>query len=246
MITLRRLTAVLFVFSALATAVPAAAQDSSSRPRFNVPASFAPQDQTRDEQGLGIFIQGGWVRVTQWGGDLFPSADNIKGGIPGYLFGIGFGGNKSGHFGIGADINYYVVNTDATFFGEIFDPDPLTGHLKLHYLQVPVYGRITFFGTSTKNAPSLYALIGGFVDILLKASLQENINVKDSFNGFDVGILAGGGFEAYRIGIEARFHWALRTLQSTGINHNGQNTFLNGLEDSKKLTFVLLFKLRLN
>jgi hypothetical protein len=244
MTTLRRLTALLFVFTALATAVPAAAQDSATRPRFNVPASFAPQDSP-DEQGLGFFIQGGWVRVTTYGANGLPAAGAIQSGIPGFMFGIGFGSNKSGHFGIGADINYYIVSdSNATFFDLFGNPGP-SGSLKLHYLQVPVIGYIRFFGTGTKEAPSLYAMVGGYVDILLKGALS-GINIKEAFNGFDVGPLAGIGFEVARIGIEARFHWAMRTLQSTGINHNGQNTFLNGLEDSKKLTFVLLLKVRLN
>jgi hypothetical protein len=262
----RRVTLALLTIAALVAATPVFAQDTttpSAAPLLSLkakninfgPASFVSKasastpTRTRgqEEQGLGVFLQGGWVRVTTYGaGGSVPSFATITGGIPGFVIGIGFGGNKSGHFGIGADINYIVVGVNNAQFFSLDGLEAFTDDLKLHYLQVPIYGRITFFGTSTKNAPSLYALLGGYIDILLKASLGTQPNVRESFNGFDLGLLAGAGFEVVRIGIEARLHWALRQLQSTGVNHNGTTTFLNGLEDSKKLTFILLFKIRLN
>ena len=107
-------------------------------------------------------------------------------------------------------------------------------------LNIPVYARFNFFGHQTKNAPTLYAMVGGFIDILINAEI-DSTDVKDYFNGFDIGPVAGIGFEVSRIGIEGRGQWAMKTLQSSG-----GGTFLNGLQESKVFTFVLLFKVRLN
>jgi len=230
----------------LALATPALAQTTFSAPvqAKRLWPSFAPeltktapQTMTRNEQGLGIFVQGGWVRQSQYGANGLP--ENIDAGLQGWLVGIAFGGNKSGGFGMGVDINYMVIGDHDT---GIFQDG---GDLNLHYLDIPVYGRINFFGHKTKNAATLYVIIGGFVDILLQGKL-DSLNVKDEFNGFDAGIVGGIGFEVARIGIEWRANWALTTLASTGEGHSGEITFNNGLEDSRKFTMMLLFRFRLH
>ena len=248
--TFRGLMIAIVTIAALAASTPAFAQTDTpantaplAMPAFaslkvaTPSATFLPQVQRDNEQGLGVFLQGGWLNATTYGESGAPTG-GFDTSANGWILGIGFGGNKSGKFGIGADINYLRkgANNVILFSNDFFG----IGELSRDYIQVPIYGRITFFGHSTKNAPSLYALIGGYVDILLKAQLN-GINVKEQFNGFDMGILAGLGFEVARIGFEYRAYWALRTLVSTG---NG--TFLNGLEDSKAFTHVFLVRLRLN
>ena len=47
-------------------------------------------------------------------------------------------------------------------------------------------------------------------------------------------------------GVEFRGNWALTKLVDTGAGENGGPTFRNGLEDTKKLTLMLLFRVRLN
>jgi len=235
----------------LAAATPSFAQtDSTPAPaapaklnlKLTMPRGFtpelAPAQAQRNEEGLGIFVQGGFTVGSTYGENGLPGYDSLS--PTGVIFGMGFGGNKSGVFGIGADINYLIKSTDNVelldFDNDIFEEGTLTTHV----LQIPVYGRFNFMGHSTKSAPTLYVLFGGFVDILLQSKI-DGVNVKDSFNGFDIGPLVGVGFEVARIGIEYRGHWAMKTLQSTG-----GGTFLNGLEESKVFTHVLLFKVRLN
>jgi hypothetical protein len=211
---------------ALVVAAPAFAQTT--------PATQTPPVQ--NEQGLGVFVQGGFVSGSTYSSTGLPNMEKVT--QKGVIFGIGFGGNKSGWFGIGADINYLIKSADdvTLLTGGVFN----AGTLKTHVLQVPVYGRVNFGGHQTKGAPTFYVLFGGYVDILLKGDI-DGVDIKEQFNGFDVGPLGGVGFEVARIGIEGRGMWALKTLQSTG---NG--TFLNGMEESKVFTFVLLFKVRLN
>ena len=233
----RRMMIALVALAALAAATPAFAQNALPPP--NVPLTFGTPTAPvpgQNEQGLGIFIQGGFVRGNTYSSTC-PAGCNTTLNPTGFIVGIGFGGNKSGAFGIGADINYIVKSADnVTLVGTTF----ATGTLKTQIINIPVYGRVNFMGHSTKSAPTLYVIFGGYVDILLKGDI-DGIDIKDQFNGFDVGPIGGIGFEVARVGIEGRGMWALKTLQSTG---NG--TFLNGMTESKVFTFVLLFKVRLN
>jgi hypothetical protein len=221
----------------LAAATPALAQNTNVTPANRLWPSFAPElttkaQSTPNQQGLGIFVQGGWIQFTTYGNNGVP--DNISTKLNGFIVGVSFGGNKSGVAGVGVDINYMAAKDNDT---GLFDEG---GDLSLSYIDIPVYARFNFFGHHTKNAATLYAIGGGFVDILLKGEIGST-DVKDQFNGFDAGIVGGVGFEVARIGVEFRGNWALTTLASTG-----NNTFLNGFEDSKKLTLMLLFRVRLN
>jgi hypothetical protein len=222
---------------ALTAATPAFAQNSiGTLPpvSFSTPAS-APKMQEK-EQGLGIFLQGGFVRGTTYSSTCPVSCDD-KLNPTGFIVGVGFGGNKSGAFGIGVDINYERKSTDnVTLIGTNF----AQGTLITQVVSIPVYGRVNFMGHATKSAPTLYVIFGGFVDILMSGDIDD-IDIKDDFNGFDIGPMGGIGFEVARVGIEGRGMWAMKTLQSTG---NG--TFLNGMTESKVFTFVLLFKVRLH
>ena len=222
--TFRRLMVSTLAVAALAVATPSFAQTTP------------PPAQAQNEQGLGVFVQGGFVWGSTYSSTGLPNMSDIS--QKGVIMGVAFGGNKSGAFGIGADINYLIKSASGVTFSS---PDLFAnGTLKTHVLQVPVYGRVNFMGHSTKNAPTLYVIFGGYVDILLKGAI-DGVDIKEQFNGFDVGPMGGVGFEVSRIGIEGRGYWALKTLQSTG---NG--TFLNGMEESKVFTFVLLFRVRLH
>ena len=57
----------------------------------------------------------------------------------------------------------------------------------------------------------------------------------DEFNGADIGILAGAGFEIFRIGVEVRHNWGLRT-----ISHEGD------VGDIKTRAWEFLVKFRFN
>lgn len=220
----RHVLVVAMALVAALVAVPALAQTT------------APQAPPAKEQGLGIFLQGGYVRGSTYNSSGLPNMTSFN--PQGFLVGLGFGGNKSGGFGIGADLNYVMKTaSDVTLIG-FFNNTPET--LKSYYLNVPVYGRINMGGHNTKEAATFYLMFGGYVDILLKSSLN-GLDVKSQFNGLDVGPLAGAGFEVARIGVEARGLWALRTLQSTG-----DGTFLNGMERSHQFTLMVLVKVRLN
>jgi hypothetical protein len=234
--TLRGLIVATVAIAGIALATPALAQTNVT-PGNHLWPSLAPElttntQPTPKQQGLGIFVQGGWVQLNTYGDNGLPADLSTK--LNGFIVGVSFGGNKSGVVGVGVDINYMAAGDNDT---GLFVSG---GDLSLHYIDVPVYLRFNFFGHHTKNAPTLYAIGGGFVDILLKGEIGST-DVKDQFNGFDAGVVGGVGFEVARIGVEVRGNWALTTLADTG-----NNTFRNGLEDSKKLTLMVLFRVRLN
>ena len=191
-------------------------------------------------QGLGFFVAGGYVNSQIWGGgEVFP-ATAFDTSANGYFFGVMFGGNKSGWFGIGANVFYIVKNAKNIWLVNDDDEFSEVGKLEQQYLQVGVYGRVNFMGRDTKKSPTLYIIFGGFLDILLKGKLND-FDVKDYFNGFQVGPNFGIGFEAARLGVELRFDWSMLALNSTG-----EGTFLNGLEGTKDFKTLLIFFFRIN
>ena len=114
----------------------------------------------------------------------------IKGGI----IGIGFGGNKSGTFGVGVDLNYVFTSASDVTVLNIGKAIAENGTLKSQSLDIPVYGRFNIGGHNTKNAPTFYIPVGWFFDILLKSDVG-GVDVMDAFNGFSTGPLVGAGFE---------------------------------------------------
>jgi opacity protein-like surface antigen len=217
--TFRRVLIATLAIVAMLAAAPAFAQTTQPAP--------AP---VQKQQGLGIFLQGGYTRSSAYG----PDADFFKDFHPqGVILGIGFGGNKSGAFGVGVDLNYVFTNET--------DPEDSSVSVKTQYLNIPVYGRFNIGGHSTKNAPTFYIPVGWYFDVLLSSKGDNGTDtvdlLKDVFEGFQTGPLVGAGFEVARIGVEARFQWSIKQLlKSTDFE----------LVDAKQFTFIVLFKVRLN
>src|SRR4029453_13893575 len=119
---------------------------------------------------LGVFGQGGftWTKLYGSGSDVIPS--DLSNSATGVIFGIAFGGNKGGWFGVGFDVNYMIPNVDTAALTGLPGGD-LNGPLKTQYIDVPIYGRVNFIGHATKNAPTLYVIFGGFVDMMVKGTI---------------------------------------------------------------------------
>jgi preprotein translocase subunit SecG len=174
--------------------------------------------------GVGFGVEFGLTRATIHAED---AGDFIK-GRTGVMGGIWFGGNRNGRVGFMGEIAYVIKGAK----NEVTDRD-----LKLHYLEIPALFRVNI-GQRGRNGVTVYPLFGPVVDIQLKGSL-DGLDVKDQFNGFDLGAIGGVGVEAARVGLEARGNWGLRSLQKKG---NG----FGGLEEGKNFTLEVLVKLRIN
>ncbi len=188
-------------------------------------AQQRPQSGNSDPGGgVGFGVEFGLTRATLRAED----ADEFIKGRNGLMGGIWFGGNRNGVVGFMGEITYVVKGAK----DELTDDD-----LKLHYLEIPAVFRVNI-GQRGRNGVIVYPLFGPVVDIRLKSAIN-GFDVTDEFNGFDLGVIGGVGFEAARIGVEVRGNWGLRTLEKEGDG-------FAGLTDSKNFTVQVLAKLRIN
>ena len=191
---------------------------SGGRPRIRPdhpgnPASATAAQPVQKQQGLGIFVQGGYIQSSTYGANGLPNMGTF--GPKGGIIGIGFGGNKSGAFGVGVDLNYVFTSAKDVTVLNIGEAIAENGTLKSQDLDIPVYGRFNIGGHNTKNAPTFYIPAGWFFDILIKSDV-DGIDVMNAFNGFSTGPLVGAGFEVARIGVEWRGMGRSRNCRDRG------------------------------
>jgi hypothetical protein len=159
-------------------------------------------------------------------GPLFPSISKEVASFEnrtGWLGGIWFGGNRNGTVGIQADVLYGKKNL----------PSPLIagGDVDVHFLEIPIMARVNV-GRSDNAAG--YVLVGPAFDINLKSELN-GLDVKSQYEGLDLGIIGGAGFEITRFILEVRYNWGLRNV------NDGDLTNTTSI---KTRTFVVLFGVR--
>jgi hypothetical protein len=191
------------------------------------PASAQQNVQTANSDpggGVGFGVEFGMTRATIHAEN---AGDFVK-GRNGLMGGIWFGGNRNGIAGFMGEITYVVKGAK----DELVNED-----LTLHYIEIPALVRVNI-GQRSRNGVIVYPMFGPVVDILLKGDV-DGFDIKDQFNGFDLGVIGGVGFEAARMGVEVRGNWGLRTLEKEGDG-------FNGLTNSKNFTVQVLAKLRIN
>jgi hypothetical protein len=118
----------------------------------------------------------------------------------GWQGGLFVGGNLPGVLGAQVEFNYLEKKTRGLLGQEI----------KLDYLQIPLLLKLH---TPAKTASSFqaYGIVGPSVDIKVGDSIG-GIDVKDSFNGLDLGLMFGGGIEAGHLIFEGRYSRGLRKV----------------------------------
>ncbi len=172
---------------------------------------------TRHE-GVGIGVKGGFLF------NNFKQAQASIDNKAGWLAGIFFGGNRPGVVGVQGEILYAKKSYAIT--GQTTD---------LYFLEIPILMRINA-GSSSLNGLSFYGIVGPAFDINLKSKLN-GVDVKDSYESLDIGLIFGGGVEITRFLIEARYNNGLKNvLKSTG----GSTT------DLKTRSFALMAGFRFN
>jgi hypothetical protein len=189
--------------------------------------AFAQSQQPNS--GLGIGVLGGvtftTVRTETNEFDISTSGDY------GYTFGIWFGGNRDGRVGLMGELNY--MTKKVKFADEVEEISQ-----ELTYIQIPVLLRINT-GSRERNKPSLYFLVGPSFDIQIKSDLDGD-SPDDFYEGLDIGIMGGVGFEVVRLGIEARYIYGLRSVLGTDA------AIESGFGDTKQNTLQILAKVRIN
>jgi len=104
--------------------------------------------------------------------------------------------------------------------------------IRIDYLQVPVLLRLNA-GSSSPNGVAAYGIVGPAIELKIADELQ-GITLDNGFEGADVSLVFGGGIEAARIIVEARYEKGLRRI----------NDSFSNFTEIKKQAFTILFGLR--
>jgi hypothetical protein len=192
------------------------------------------QQRQQPSSGLGIGALGGitWTTANTENDIIDTTFDSGTG----WMAGLWFGGNRDGRVGLMGEFSYVVKKNTVTEFGDELKQT-------LNYIEIPVLLRINT-GSLNREKPSLYFLVGPVFDIQIKSVLEfedEEIDTPDDlYEGLDIGLMAGVGFEVVRIGIEARYTWGLKSVLGT------DEALENDFGKTKLNTFQVVFKIRFN
>lgn len=177
--------------------------------------------QPAQAQGVGFGIKGGPI-YTKFSSEVvdFESRTGFQGGIF-------VGGNRNGVFGGQLEILYAKKSTETERLGLKTDA---------YFIQLPLLLRLNI-GSSNRNGFIAYAIGGPSFDINLKAE-QNDLDIKDNYESFDVGLVGGGGIEIARIILEGRYSWGLRNVLDATIDRE--------FTDIKSNSFSVLVGFRFN
>jgi hypothetical protein len=193
-----------------------------------VPA-FA-QNQPSSGLGFGVHFGGAWTSArTEEDFEVDTSAG------AGWLAGIWFGGNRDGRVGLMGELSYLKSKIKVDDFG-----DELVSERT--FIQIPVLLRINA-GSRSRAGASVYFLVGPAFDIQLDADDDFTDffgDADDVYEGLNIGIMGGVGFEAARLGIEFRYNYGLRSVLAT------DSAVAEGFGSVKTNQIQLVGKIRIN
>jgi hypothetical protein len=199
-------------------AVRPTATSTALRPRDV--ASFLRQGGAANEDsGIGVGVLGMITRTSvHLDGDLFDINARTGWGV-----GMWIGGNRNGRIGFTGEFIYVVRNSEDEFGNEY----------QFKVFQIPAVLHINF-GSRSRNSVGGYIVVGPSFAINLGEELNGE-DFGDGFSGADIGIIGGVGVEFFRIGIEGRGNWGVKSITDSG-----------ELTDAKTFTFELLGKFAFN
>ncbi len=184
------------------------------------------QTTGQNDSGVGIGALGGYTN-TSVQLESNPFDINTDGGS-GWMAGIWFGGNRNGRVGFMGEVNWVVKKFTVE-----------DSEQELRYVEIPALVRVNA-GSLDREKPSLYFLGGPVFDIQVKALEDGESLDEDVYEGLDIGVMAGIGFEVARIGIEGRYSWGLKSVLATDL------ALASGFGDTKLNTLQIVAKIRFN
>jgi ribosomal protein S6E (S10) len=104
--------------------------------------------------------------------------------------------------------------------------------ISIDYFQLPVLLRVNG-GSSSANGFGVYGIVGPAISLKIADEI-EGFTLDDGFEGADVSLVFGGGFEVARIIVEGRYEKGFRRIN---------NTF-SAPSEIKTQAFTILFGLR--
>jgi hypothetical protein len=154
--------------------------------------------------GVGVGVVGGISRAKL----TAESLDEFTDSRTGTMLGLWVGGNRNGVVGFVGEFMYVWRKTD-------INGDADGGELKYPAVEIPAVFHINF-GSADRNK-GVGRIIVGPVFTLNLAQKLDGVEIEDDFfKGADIGIMAGGGFEIFRVGFEVRGNWGLRNISTEG------------------------------
>ena len=213
------------MYRRVVTAVAATAMVLAAAPAF---AQGAGQTQVNTGLGIGALAGINWTTISTENELDFETNSGT-----GWQAGIWFGGNRDGRVGLMAELSYLVKKAS----------DEFDNRIERHYVDIPVLLRVNV-GARQREKPSIYFLAGPVFDIDVKTKQIEDgeeFDAPDDFyNGLEIGVMVGAGFEVMRIGIEGRYAWGLKSVLGTDAAE------ASGFGSTKLNTFSLVGKIRFN
>jgi outer membrane protein with beta-barrel domain len=200
------------VVALMTIAAPAFAQQSTTTTKTTV---------GDDHAGFGIGVEGG-ISVNKVSTDVSTNFDTRTGS----MFGLWLGGSKGS-----------VVSFTEEFLYVIRKLGPSSTEVTQHAVELPSLFRINFGARST-NGVAGYAVVGPVFTINVKTDVPAGLSA-DNFQSADIGVMAGGGIEAYRVGVEVRGNWGQKSITTSGTN-------VGQFVDAKNRSIELLVKFRFN
>jgi len=181
-------------------AAPAFAQGT------NNPKPAPAQTQPNTGLGFGIHFGGTWTSIQTETNNF--DVDTSQGS--GIVAGIFFGGNRDGRAGLQGEVSYLTkkVKLVDSQFGETIEA-------KNKYIQIPVLLRINT-GSRSNNGPCLFFLVGPNFDIKISDNAEDFASdPENTYEGLEIGLMAGAGFEVARFGVQVRYSWGLKNALAT-------------------------------
>jgi hypothetical protein len=250
----RWLLPTVVVFAGVLAATPALAQTASSGAKqvlmngvtFDLPpsdrtvawkpsarpAEMRVRQQTgTEDQGIGVGVLAG-INRSQLTGDIIEEFNETK---TNFMLGGWVGGNMNGRIGFTGEFIYVFRKNDVDFDGD----GAIDDEFSFPAFSIPAVFHINF-GPEDRSKGLFYAIVGPVFTFNLTQKVKINgegdgEDVSEGFNGSDIGILAGGGFEIFRVAFEVRHNWGLRTINTEG-----------DVGDIKTRAWEILVKFRFN
>ena len=186
------------------------------------PQAQAQQTQNQpNNEGFGVVIVGGPLFATLTDTTGFNTERKT-----GYLVGLALGGNRTGVVGVEADVLY--GKRGAKVNGQDLD---------LQVVHVPVMLKVNIGDTSRASGFMGFGVVGPSFDWLFDSKLG-NVDISDDTEGYEVGLVFGGGVEVLRFSAQLRYMRGLRSIN--------KNFELGVAESIKSESFTILFGLRIN
>ncbi|MCC7008319.1 MAG: PorT family protein [Acidobacteria bacterium] len=204
-------------FDATRAVAPAAAA-FTPKLRANFRAQQPQLGPSAEDQGISIGVLGMITRTSFNTDDVGENFDLDS--KSGWGVGLWVGGNRNGRVGFTGEFIYLKRGDDEG--------------LETTAFQIPAVFHVNF-GSRSRNSIGGYVVVGPSFTLIMNQKLFGVDVEDDQFRGADIGIIGGAGVEVFRIGIEARGNWGLRSISSAG-----------DVADTKTFTFELLGKFAFN